>query len=259
MRILGIDPGLANMGWCIASYTQEAGLSVQLMGCIETKKDQRKVLTSVDNTKRTQSVFEQLLGLMWAEEEGQPVLLVDAIAAEEVSYPRNSSSAAKMSLSWAAAACAASTVARSTPRLSPLAKTSRSSSSSMYRSRNGMYSYLKWPDFSCEFLNHEVPFTITSRRSFVVRVSGSPSLRTELWRNSLFWNPMIPASLSLIRSMILGILTPTRLMITRAPRWFLISQEMLLPTCPHCSSPSSQIIRKQSPIRSRFRSVQPPS
>lgn len=108
MRILGIDPGLANMGWCIASYTQEAGLSVQLMGCIETKKDQRKVLTSVDNTKRTQSVFEQLLGLMWAEEEGQPVLLVDAIAAEEVSYPRNSSSAAKMSLSWAAAACAAS-------------------------------------------------------------------------------------------------------------------------------------------------------
>lgn len=105
MRILGLDPGFANMGCCIASYI-DGNLQVQRMGVIETKKDQRKVLVSVDNLKRCQSLFEKLLDFMWSSENGEPVLLVDAIAVEAMSHPRNASSAEKVSMAWGVIAAA---------------------------------------------------------------------------------------------------------------------------------------------------------
>jgi Holliday junction resolvasome RuvABC endonuclease subunit len=71
------------------------------MGCIETKKDPRKVLVSVDNVRRAQAITRQLRGIIWElTSDDEPVRLVDAIAIEAMSFPRNSSSAAKMSLCW---------------------------------------------------------------------------------------------------------------------------------------------------------------
>jgi Holliday junction resolvasome RuvABC endonuclease subunit len=108
MRILGLDPGFTNLGWCVAIYNPGAlgpwgGLSVHSMGCIETKKDPRKVLASVDNVRRAQAITRQLRGIIWGQardSDGEPVRLVDAIAIEAMSFPPNASSAAKMSLCW---------------------------------------------------------------------------------------------------------------------------------------------------------------
>jgi Holliday junction resolvasome RuvABC endonuclease subunit len=107
MRILGLDPGFANLGWCVAIYRPHetdpllAGLSVMSMGCIETKKDSRKVLASVDNVRRAQAITRQLRGIIWELAfHDEPVRLVDAIAIEAMSFPRNASSASKVSMTW---------------------------------------------------------------------------------------------------------------------------------------------------------------
>jgi Holliday junction resolvasome RuvABC endonuclease subunit len=106
MRILGLDPGFANLGWCVAIYEPgppgpREGLSVTDMGCIETKKDPRKVLVSYDNVRRAQAITRQLRGIIWElSSDEEPVRLVDAIAIEAMSFPPNASSAAKMSLCW---------------------------------------------------------------------------------------------------------------------------------------------------------------
>jgi crossover junction endodeoxyribonuclease RuvC len=100
MRILGLDPGFANLGWCVAIYEPVVRLSVVSMGCIETKKDSRKVLVSVDNVKRAQLITRKLKWLIWELADDEWVRQVDAIAVEAMSFPRNASSAAKMSLAW---------------------------------------------------------------------------------------------------------------------------------------------------------------
>jgi crossover junction endodeoxyribonuclease RuvC len=99
VRILGLDPGFANLGWCMALYPD---LKVVSMGCIETKKDQRKVLVSVDNVRRAQRLTRELRELIWeiATVKVEPVRMVDIIAVEAMSFPRNASSAAKVSLAW---------------------------------------------------------------------------------------------------------------------------------------------------------------
>jgi citrate lyase beta subunit len=74
------------------------------MGCIQTKKDQRKVLVSLDNSRRTQIITLELRDLIWkmaitgvAMPKTEPVRLVDAIAIESMSAPRNAGAAAKLS------------------------------------------------------------------------------------------------------------------------------------------------------------------
>jgi Holliday junction resolvasome RuvABC endonuclease subunit len=101
MMILGLDPGFANLGWCRASYTKDA-FAILEMGCIQTKKDQRKVLQSVDNVKRAQAITRELRSLMWQYAEDEWVRTTDAIALEAMSFPRNASSASKMSMTWGA-------------------------------------------------------------------------------------------------------------------------------------------------------------
>jgi crossover junction endodeoxyribonuclease RuvC len=99
MMILGLDPGFANLGWCRASYTKDAFVTLE-MGCIQTKKDGRKVLQSVDNVKRAQIIARKLKWLIWELIEDEWVRTADAIALEAMSFPRNASSASKMSLTW---------------------------------------------------------------------------------------------------------------------------------------------------------------
>jgi Holliday junction resolvasome RuvABC endonuclease subunit len=100
MMILGLDPGFANLGWCRASYTNDA-FAILEMGCIQTKKDGRKVLQSVDNVRRARAITLELRDLVWQYAgDGEPVRIVDAIALEAMSFPRNASSASKMSMTW---------------------------------------------------------------------------------------------------------------------------------------------------------------
>jgi crossover junction endodeoxyribonuclease RuvC len=103
MMILGIDPGFRYLGWCRVSYVKDAMYQFAIldMGCIQTKKDGRKVLDSVDNVRRAQAITRELRDLVWLDSEAiDPVRAVDVIAVEAMSFPRNASSASKMSLTW---------------------------------------------------------------------------------------------------------------------------------------------------------------
>jgi len=99
MRILGLDPGFANIGWCMGTLT-DGLLVVSDLGTIETKKDTRKVLVSVDNMRRAREITEALAGLVWSHDGVEVVREVDCLCVEEMSYPRNASNAAKMAMTW---------------------------------------------------------------------------------------------------------------------------------------------------------------
>ena len=97
-KILGVDGGLANLGLSVVTLTPTT-MSVECMTLITTEKASKKVvsLASEDNVKRTQEVARALENIMSAWK-------IQAICAESMSYPRNSSAAAKMSLCWGALA-----------------------------------------------------------------------------------------------------------------------------------------------------------
>lgn len=78
------------MGVCTAYYDGKK-LSVTNMGCIETKKSQRKVLACDDNVKRLDKVYDALWGWGCAG---------DIMCAESMSFPRNSGAAAKVAMTW---------------------------------------------------------------------------------------------------------------------------------------------------------------
>lgn len=102
MRILGIDPGFANMGYAIATYTSDSlvqRLVVREMGVIRTTKSTRMITASRDNARRTKMLFERLREL--AEN-------CDCICMESMSFPRSASTAGKLSAGSAAVACVAS-------------------------------------------------------------------------------------------------------------------------------------------------------
>jgi len=92
MRLVGVDPGFAYMGVCLAEYDGKL-LQVQYMHVIETKKDQRRVLACNDNVKRARKLFLRLQNIV---ERYEP----NVICAESMSFPRNASAAAKMAMSW---------------------------------------------------------------------------------------------------------------------------------------------------------------
>lgn len=91
--VLGIDPGFANTGWAQlelgGSTTPEKLLA---MGLIETEKSSKKqkVLSSDDNYRRAREIAKALRKLP------RPTV----ICAESMSFPRNSSAAAKVAMTW---------------------------------------------------------------------------------------------------------------------------------------------------------------
>lgn len=93
--ILGLDPGLANFGWAVLSFEKEGPARVENFGTFETEKSdkKRKVLASDDNVRRALLLAAFLNGLF---KGNSPV----AVCAEAMSFPRNSSNAAKTALSW---------------------------------------------------------------------------------------------------------------------------------------------------------------
>jgi Holliday junction resolvasome RuvABC endonuclease subunit len=101
MRLLGIDGGFANLGWCLANYDGKV-LRVDDMGMICTQKSKQRIPVSEDNVTRTQHIAEVLesLVLRFDTDEQMVKVQVDCICAEAMSFPPHASTAAKLSLVW---------------------------------------------------------------------------------------------------------------------------------------------------------------
>lgn len=89
---LGLDPGFADFGWAkVNIYAYRA--DVPAMGVIRTEKSaaKRNVLAVDDNLRRTFEIYDNLSSLF----EG-----VSVVCVESMSFPRNSSAAAKVAMTW---------------------------------------------------------------------------------------------------------------------------------------------------------------
>lgn len=95
LRFLGIDPGLANLGWAVLEVSDRA--CFRAVGTLETEKITRKgtVRAAADNTRRTM-ILAEAVGAILLEWE------ISLICGEELSFMRNASAAAKNAMSWAA-------------------------------------------------------------------------------------------------------------------------------------------------------------
>jgi Holliday junction resolvasome RuvABC endonuclease subunit len=98
MILLGVDPGLANFGWCLVEHHGHAGkdyvIELLSMGVIRTEKDKRRVLSSEDNVKRLQRIWGSLDLTM------PPPKKPWVVCAESMSFTRNASASAKVAMTW---------------------------------------------------------------------------------------------------------------------------------------------------------------
>jgi crossover junction endodeoxyribonuclease RuvC len=94
-RVLGIDPGFAALGWSVVEFDTLERFRFLEFDVITTEKSARKVGVRAveDNFERTQTIVH---GLAYAIKRYRPSLF----AAETMSFPRSSSVAAKMAMSW---------------------------------------------------------------------------------------------------------------------------------------------------------------
>lgn len=94
MIVLGLDPGFANIGYGLVDITKT---SVKVVGAgvftTAASSKKRKVLATDDNLRRAREIAEWLDDLIAAR-------YVRAICAESMSFPRNSSAAAKVAMTW---------------------------------------------------------------------------------------------------------------------------------------------------------------
>lgn len=92
MILLGVDPGFASIG--LAALDLETDRVVRF-GVFRTAKDDRKgrTLAVEDNVRRAREIAVALASIV---DELDPI----AIAAEAMSFPRSSSVAAKLALTW---------------------------------------------------------------------------------------------------------------------------------------------------------------
>lgn len=93
--VMGIDPGLANMGVGVVALKRLEGEEILSVMVLSTRPEKKKknVRQSSDLVRRTRELASRL------------ATVVDAysprvIAVEAVSYPRNAASAAKTAMSW---------------------------------------------------------------------------------------------------------------------------------------------------------------
>ncbi len=92
--VLGVDPGFANFGWSIA---RAKGKTIDFVsaGVIRTKKsaDKKAILATDDNVARTRYIARELWKIVNAHRPG-------LICVEAQSWPRDSSTSAKIAFSW---------------------------------------------------------------------------------------------------------------------------------------------------------------
>jgi crossover junction endodeoxyribonuclease RuvC len=95
VRLLGIDPGLANFGYAVVECVSRNDRKLLNLGLITTAKSDKKkaVRSSDDNTRRAREIFDPI---------SQIVTLhgIKVICAEAMSFPRSSSAAHKLGISW---------------------------------------------------------------------------------------------------------------------------------------------------------------
>ena len=108
--LLGIDTGLAHLGYALCALTEDFDLEVirevdstPKMGCFVTKKSDKKknVRASSDVFRRGQEMGLQMLRLLdpstgFVPEDG----VVQGICVEGMSLPRNASACMKIGVSW---------------------------------------------------------------------------------------------------------------------------------------------------------------
>ena len=81
MRVLGIDPGYARVGWAVLEY-RKSNIEYRIFGCIETSKDQ-------DPQDRLVYVYKQITLLI---SKYKP----DSVAIEELFFTNNAKTAFKV-------------------------------------------------------------------------------------------------------------------------------------------------------------------
>lgn len=93
LRLLGLDPGFANIGWAVL----ELGPTNKLVACgvfrTEKSDKKRQVGASDDNLRRSREITAEFQRLIER-------FSVSAICAESMSFPRNASAAAKVAMCW---------------------------------------------------------------------------------------------------------------------------------------------------------------
>ena len=96
LSLLGIDPGFASLGYAVVDLLPRP--HVVAFGVFSTSKTttKQKVLAVEDNVRRTIAIAQQLRALATFAPR------TIAICAEAMSFPRSSSVAAKLALTWGA-------------------------------------------------------------------------------------------------------------------------------------------------------------
>jgi crossover junction endodeoxyribonuclease RuvC len=97
--VLGIDGGLAHLGWAVAELCPGCRPEVVESGCVETTKNSIGT-AAADNIRRAREVARALEGVV---AQYRPTHIV----AEAMSHPRNSRAAAMLSMSWGVIAAVA--------------------------------------------------------------------------------------------------------------------------------------------------------
>jgi len=101
VRLLGIDGGFAKIGYCVADYHPADRILLPLeLGLVKTDKLASFATRACDdNILRAQDIARRLGALLrYPAKTG--AVTVGAVCSEAMSYPRNSTSAAKVSLTW---------------------------------------------------------------------------------------------------------------------------------------------------------------
>lgn len=96
MKIIGIDPGFAKLGWVDIDFDGD-NFDFIRGGVITTKASEkkRKILVGDDNMRRLDEIAKAFLDVI-------PFSEADVIASEAQSWPRNSSSCIKIAMFWGA-------------------------------------------------------------------------------------------------------------------------------------------------------------
>ena len=96
--VLGIDPGFANIGYSVVLLGGDGETTPVSMGVFTTEKSSAKknVTDSDDNVRRARDIWVFLRDLLTKGPHGP----IRAMCAERMSFPRNSSVAAKIAMCW---------------------------------------------------------------------------------------------------------------------------------------------------------------
>lgn len=98
-NILGIDPGLANLGVAVVAVDLRADLVAQVLHVDTLQTDylarKRDLRVATDNTRRARELSVALQKL----DKQYPI---GAVCAEELSHPRSASAAIKVAIAWGA-------------------------------------------------------------------------------------------------------------------------------------------------------------